>query len=50
MPADVMLGDGVDIMPAVILGVGMLPGMEIVVMNAAAITVEFVVGVAYCTL
>ena len=44
MLADVMLGDAVGMMPAVILGVGMLPDMEVVVMNAPAITLEFVVG------
>ena len=44
---DVMLGDGVDTMPAVTLDVDVLSGMEIVVMDASAITLEFVVGVTY---
>ena len=44
---DVMLGDGGDAMSAVILDVAMLSDMEIVVMDAPQITLEFVVGVAY---
>ena len=40
---DAMLGDGVDTMPAVALGVD----VEIVTMDAPAITLEFVVGVTY---
>ena len=39
----VILGDGVDMMTAVILDVDMLSGMEIVVMATPAITLEFVV-------
>ena len=47
MLTDAMLGDGADTMSAVILGVAMLSDMEIVVMDAPQITLEFVLGVAY---
>ena len=42
---DVMLGDGVDTISAVILDVAMLSDMEIVVMDTPQITLEFVRGV-----
>ena len=44
---DVMLGDGVDMMSAVIPDVDMLSDMGIVVMITPEITLDFVLGIVY---